>query len=72
MDGMTTTLEPPVPTTTAAAAPRSTPEQISPAFFRGAFALLLVGMVLCLGVFSAVAYNRSVAERGTAPVTSTD
>lgn len=68
---MTTTLEPPAPTTTAAA-PHSVQQQISPTFFRGAFALLLVGMVLCLAVFAAVAYDRSVAQRGTAAVSSSD
>ncbi len=56
---MTSTLDAP------AAAPvrqRAEPDMISDRFFRGAVATLVVGGLLSLGVFGAVAYSGSLAQ----------
>ena len=48
-----------------AAAPvrqRAEPDVIPDGFFRGAFATLIVGGLLFLGVFGAVAYQGSLAQ----------
>lgn len=56
---MTSTLDAP------AAAPvrqRAEPDSISDGFFRGAFATLVVGGLLFLGIFGTVAYTGSLAQ----------
>jgi hypothetical protein len=60
MDAMTTTT-----------APATTQQQISPMFFRFAFATLLVGTLLSLGAFATVAYSGSIAQTGTTTVATT-
>lgn len=47
---------------TAAARVRAEPDMIPDSFFRGAFATLIVGGLLFLGIFAAVAYHGSMAQ----------
>ncbi len=53
-------------TATDADAPRvrAEPDHMSPAFFRGTLATLIVGGLLCLGVFGAVSWSGSVSQTG--------
>lgn len=50
------------PAAPAPAPQRAEPDMISDGFFRGAFAALVVGAVLFLGVFATVAYTGSMAQ----------
>lgn len=57
---MTSTID--ASTTSAALRQRAEPDMIPDGFFRGAFATLVVGALLFLGVFATVAYTGSMAQ----------